>query len=286
VVGKVVGTAIVVIAVMIQSAGDTVTNGRMIVGTGLIGANVDIGLDHPPRLSDLTVDTEANETANMTVIAEMIDAEAIILVPVETTATVTAMVNVIAMNTRRGGILTPANLESETRVPNVIVIRATTARDPYNVHLLGGALLPRSTPNAVTTAATVTDKIVINEMLTVVITPAETTIIATTHTTEAVAHLLPVPRLTSRTPSNKRKSASASSPKCSQMLASWKQTDANEFLRSMQKNIRRRSLMISNALTVVNSCPRYISVCRKTAWMSASGAVVVDCPRWRRIKGS
>lgn len=44
--------------------------------------------------------------------------------------------------------------------------------------------------------------------------------------------------------------------------------------------------MISSVLTVVNSCPRYMRVCKKIAWMNAFGVVVVDYLRWRRIDRS
>ncbi|KAJ5896332.1 Pre-mRNA-splicing factor cwc25 [Penicillium subrubescens] len=116
--------------------------------------------------------------------------------------------------------------------------------------------------------------------------PAETTIIATTHTTETVGHLLPALRLTSQTPNSKRRSAFASLQKCNQMQTSLRQNAASELLSLLPKNKSRRRQMISSVLTAVNLCPRYISVCKKTAWTSASGAVVVDCPRWRRIEDS
>jgi hypothetical protein len=282
VVGKVVGTEIVAIAIMIPSAIDIVMRERMIADTVIIGASVGIDLGRQLRQSDLIANTAASETVNTTVIAERIDAGAM-TVTVEMTiatveaidlaeATATAMVKVTAVTTERRGIPTLAKLETEIRVLGVTVIM--TARDPPDDHHLAEAPLLRSEPNPATIVATTTDET----------TLAAITIIAMTHTIEIAAHLLPAPHLASQIPSSRRKNASASLRKCNQTLVRLKQNDASGFLRSVRKSRKRRRLMISYALTVVNSCPRYISVCRKIAWMNAFGAVEVDCPRWRRIK--
>lgn len=284
--GTVVGTETetVAIAITIPNADDTAMRERMIVDTVIIAATVGIGLGHQLRRNDLTADTAVSETVNTTVIAERIDAEAMmvtvemVMVTVEANdiveATVTAMVNVTAVTARREEIPTQAKLETETRVLGVIVIMIV--RDPPDDHHLAEVLL-RSEPSPALIVVMMTDGTTLDE----------TTTIATTHTTETAAHhhhLLPSPRLISQTPSSRRKSVSASSRKCNQMPVNLRQNDASGYPRSMPKNKRRRKLMISYALTVVNSCPRYISVCRKIAWMNAFGAVAVDCPRWRRIK--
>jgi hypothetical protein len=254
---------------------------RMIADVIIIGASVSTGLDRRPRRSDHTADTEVSENVNTTVIAERIDAEGmiataevILLDLVETTETVTApaMVNEIAVmtavTTEKEGTPTPVNLETETRVPIATVIRTTSARDPHDVPL------SYTRTRAVTTVAMETDET----------TPAETTIIATTHTTETVGHLLPVLRPISQTPNSKRRSAFANLQRCNRMQTSLSQNAASGLLSLLPKNKSRRRRMISNVLIGVNSCPRYISVCRKIAWMNAFGAVEVDCPRWRRIK--
>jgi hypothetical protein len=276
-------TGIVVIAIMIRSVGDIVMKERMIADVVIIGASVGTDLGPQLRRSDPTVDTAASETVNttvMTVIAERIDAEVIMLDPVETTETATAMVNetavMTAVTTEKEGAPTPVKLETETRVPNATVIRTTSARDPHDVHLPDDVPLSYTRARAVTTVAMETDET----------PPAETTIIATTHTTETVGHLLPALRLTSQTPNSKRRIAFASLQKCNQMQTSLRQNAASELLSLLPKNKSRRRQMISSVLTAVNLCPRYISVCKKTAWTSASGAVVVDCPRWRRIEDS
>jgi hypothetical protein len=289
VVGIVVETEIVVIAIMIPSVDDTVMRERMIADVIIIGASVSTGLDRRPRRSDHTADTEVSENVNTTVIAERIDAEGmiataevILLDLVETTETVTApaMVNEIAVmtavTTEKEGTPTPVNLETETRVPIATVIRTTSARDPHDVHLPDDVPLSYTRTRAVTTVAMETDET----------TPAETTIIATTHTTETVGHLLPVLRPISQTPNSKRRSAFANLQRCNRMQTSLSQNAASGLLSLLPKNKSRRRRMISNVLIGVNSCPRYISVCRRTALMSASGAVVVDCPRWRRIEDS
>ena len=283
VVGKVAGTEIVAITIMIPSAVDTVIMERTIADTVIIGVSVGIGLSRQLRLSDLIADTAVSETVDMTVIPERTDAEAMNVTDETMIATVeaidlveaiaTAMVNVTAVTTEIEGIPTPAKLETETRVLGVTVIM--TARDPPDDHHLDEAPHLRNEPSPVTIVTTTTDETIL----------AEITIIATIHTTETAAHLLPAPRLASQTPSNRRKSVSASSRKCNQTLVILKQNDASGFLRSMRRNRRRRRLMISYALTVVNSCPRYISVCRKIAWTNAFGAAGVDSPRWRRIEG-
>jgi hypothetical protein len=292
VVGTVVVTGIVAIAIMIRSAGDTVMREMMIADVVIIGVSVGTGLGPQPRRSDPTADTAPSETVNTIVIAERIDAEgmivtvgmmiaiaeAIMLDLVETTGTAIAnvMVNGTAVTTEREGTLTAARLGTETRVPDATVIRTTTVRDPHDVHLLDDARLSRSKPRAVTTVVMEIDETI----------PTETTITATTHTTETVAHLHPALHPISQIPSSKRRSAFASLQICNQMQTNWRQNGASESLRLLRRNKSRRRLMISNALTAVNSCPRYISVCKKTAWTSASGAVVVDCPRWRKIEDS
>lgn len=42
--------------------------------------------------------------------------------------------------------------------------------------------------------------------------------------------------------------------------------------------------MTDSDLTVVPSCPRYTSVCKRIVLMSESVVVVVDCRRWMKSK--
>lgn len=219
-IGTGTGTGIVAIAITIRSAGDTVTRERMTIDTGLTGVSVGIGPGRQLRRSDPIADTEACETVNMTVIAERIDAEVMTVTVgmmiaiadlVEMTATAAATVNAITgtterETTEREGTHTPV-IETETQVPGVIVIETSTASDLYDEPRPDKSLLPRSKSKAVPTVAMVTGET----------TPAEIITIATTHTIETVAHLLPAPRLAGRTLRTKRRNASAGSRKCNQM---------------------------------------------------------------------
>ena len=209
------GTGIAAIAITIQSASDTVTRERMTVDTGLIGVSVGVGPGRQLHRSDPIANTEASETVNPAVIAERIDAEAMTLTVgmmiaiadlVEMTATAAATVNAITGTTEREGTHTPV-IETETQLPGAIVIETPTANDLYDEHHPDKSPLPRGKSKTVPTAATMTGET----------TPAEIITIATTHTTETVAHLPPAPRLAGQTLRTKRRNSSASSRKCNQM---------------------------------------------------------------------
>lgn len=252
---------VIEIVTMTLNAEDIVMMWKMRDGIAIPDALIATDLDRLLRLSDLLADTAVSETMTKIVIAVAMIVPEIEAVTVKTIArdTLVATIAEIEMiDVIETGIMIVAQvvIGIETDLQNALM----TA----NIHLMKrmAAILVKMTARTIVADATSTT--------------IETVLTAETEPLHLARHK------TSPIPKNWRKNGNANLPRCNQMPTTWKMIDLSVSLKSLPRKKNNARLMTGSAQTVVDSCLKYIREWVKTVWMSAYGAAVVICPRWRR----